>query len=143
MIVETGYYNNWYPSNATYNFTSTWPASAEGQKKFLDDLVNAVKELEYVKGLLYWFPEENPYNNHVYEPWYNHGLFNPDTGKVVDALFSLKPFLGNDQTALPSLQCDAVPPHHSPIYDLQGRVTNVPAGRHGICITNGRKTIYR
>ena len=92
IIVETGYYNNWYPQNASYNFTSTWPASAAGQKKFLDDLVALIKDMDHVGGLLYWFPEENPCNNHVYEPWYNHGLFDPNTGRAVDALFSMKEY---------------------------------------------------
>lgn len=96
MIVETGYYNNYYPSNATYNFTSTWPASAEGQKKFLDALVEKIKPIDQVKAILYWFPEENPYNNNVYNPWYNHGLFNPNNGSAADGLFSLKAFLGDD-----------------------------------------------
>lgn len=143
MIVETGYYNNWYPDNATYNFTSTWPASAEGQKKFLDDLVNAVKELEYVKGLLYWFPEENPYNNHVYEPWYNHGLFNPNTGKVVDALFSLKAFAGDPEpTAIQPVHRSGVSPRQQ-VYDLQGRRANMPTDKHGAYIANGRKVVVK
>jgi arabinogalactan endo-1,4-beta-galactosidase len=143
MIVETGYYNNWYPDNATYNFTSTWPASAEGQKKFLDDLVNAVKELEYVKGLLYWFPEENPYNNHVYEPWYNHGLFNPNTGKVVDALFSLKTFAEEPEpTAIQPVHRSEVSPRQQ-VYDLQGRRANMPTDKHGAYIANGRKVVVK
>ena len=94
MIVETGYYNNWYRSDATYNFESTWPASPAGQKAFLTDLVTAIKDLSYVTGLLYWFPEENPYNNHVYEPWYNHGLFSTSNGHAVEALYVLQEFLG-------------------------------------------------
>ena len=143
MIVETGYYNNWYPSNATYNFTSTWPASAEGQKKFLDDLVSTVKELQYVKGLLYWFPEENPYNNHVYEPWYNHGLFDPSTGKAVDALFSLKDFVEEPSpTVIPSVQCDEVSLRQQ-VYDLQGRRLEGCQHKRGICISDSRKTIIK
>ena len=143
MIVETGYYNNWYPSNATYNFTSIWPASAEGQKKFLDDLVSTVKELQYVKGLLYWFPEENPYNNHVYEPWYNHGLFDPSTGKAVDALFSLKAFVEEPKpTALSPILCDEIPSRQQ-VYDLQGRRLEGWQHKRGICIADGRKTVIR
>lgn len=99
MIVETGYYNNWYRSDATYNFESTWPASPEGQKKFLTDLVTATKDLSYVTGLLYWFPEENQSaGNTVYAPWYNHGLFSTSTGHAVDALYVLQEFLGKSSS---------------------------------------------
>ncbi len=143
MIVETGYYNNWYPSNATYNLTSTWPASAAGQKKFLDDLVAAVKDLDYMQGILYWFPEENPYQNRVYEPWYNHGLFNPDTGRVVDALFSLKA-LNDTATAVETLLQKTQPDPDAPVYTLDGRLVgnpdNLPAGMY---IQDGRKLIKR
>ena len=142
MIVETGYYNNWYPQNATYNFTSTWPASAAGQKKFLDDLVAATKDLDYVTGLLYWFPEENPYNNRVYEPWYNHGLFDPSTGRATDALFSLKAFLPSQPSSLTS-HLSPLTPHPSPTYDLQGRRVANSHQRHGVYITDSRKTAVR
>lgn len=98
MIVETGYYNSFYKSDATYNFTSTWPASAGGQKKFLDDLVEKIKPIEKVKAILYWFPEENEYNNNVYNPKFHHGLFNTSSGMATDALFSLKAFLGSSET---------------------------------------------
>lgn len=138
MIVETGYYNNWYPSNATHNFTSTWPASAEGQKKFLDDLVEKVKPIEKVKAILYWFPEENPYNNRVYEPWYNHGLFNPNNGKATEGLFSLKAFLGTT----------SITPLHLPLtsdknwYTINGcRLMNSPTHK-GVYIHNGKKIIF-
>ena len=142
MVVETGYYNNWYPENATYNFTSTYPASADGQKKFLDDLVAKTKNLTNLVGLLYWFPEENPYNNHVYEPWYNHGLFNPNSGKVVNALFSLKDFLPADQTGIADVE-------HRPdaaqrIYDLQGRrmdAASVDQLPRGLYVVDGRKVM--
>ena len=139
IIVETGYYNNWYPDNASYNFTSTWPASPAGQKKFLDDLVNAVKDMDFMLGILYWFPEENPYNNHVYEPWYNHGLFNPSNGKVSDALFSLKALLPVTD-ALEEIEAGQI--NDGKIYTIDGRqvlsVENLP---HGIYIKNGKKFI--
>ena len=141
MIVETGYYNNWYPQNASYNFTSTWPASAAGQKKFLDDLVALIKDMDHIKGLLYWFPEENPYNNRVYEPWYNHGLFDPSTGKAVEALFSMKDLgwsSGVDAVA-------ATPDEPSTVlHTLDGRRVN--ASRQlprGVYVQGSRKVIVR
>ena len=140
MIVETGYYNNWYPENATYDFTSTWPASPAGQKKFLDDLVAAVKDLDYMTGILYWFPEENPYNNRVYEPWYNHGLFNPNTGKVSDALFSLKA-LRNNLTSVENVT-PATDAAEGTVYTIDGRRLSSDAVLpHGLYIINGKKAV--
>ena len=142
MVVETGYYNNWYPENATYNFTSTYAASAAGQKKFLDDLVSKTKDLTNMVGLLYWFPEENPYNNHVYEPWYNHGLFDPSSGKVVDALFSLKNFIPADQTGIENVERRSSDAQR--VYDLQGRCYGTSAVDQlprGLYVVDGRKVI--
>lgn len=145
MIVETGYYNNWYKNDADYDFQSTWSASAEGQKSFLDDLVAAVKDLDYVTGLLYWFPEENPYNNSVYEPWNNHGLFNPNTGQVSDGLFSLKAFL-NGQTAIRQYMADSVSANGN-IYTLAGSYAGKVAEKdqlpNGIYVVNKKKLILR
>lgn len=142
MLVETGYYNNWYPESATYDFTDKWPASPDGQKKFLDELVKATEKMEYMKGILYWFPEENPYKNSVYEPWYNHGLFNPNTGKVSEALFSLQSFRGitTGVEQLPGWESPVQT--GSPIYTIDGRLVtstdNLPCG---IYIQNGKKIV--
>lgn len=139
MIVETGYYNNWYPDNATYNFTSIWPASAAGQKAFLTDLVDAVKSQDNVIGILYWFPEENPYSNRVYEPWYNHGLFNPNNGKATEALFVLKTL----NPAVTTIDQHEVHTRgEGKIFTIDGRelksADNLP---HGIYIIDGKKII--
>jgi arabinogalactan endo-1,4-beta-galactosidase len=141
MVVETGYYNNWYPENATYNFTSTYPASAAGQKKFLDDLVARTKNLTNLIGLLYWFPEENPCNNHVYEPWYNHGLFDPNTGKAVEALFSMKEY-GVD-TAIEGVESETDDAPDA-LFTLDGR--RVDTSRQlprGVYVKGHRKVIVR
>ena len=141
IIVETGYYNNWYPQNARYNFTSTWPASAAGQKKFLDDLVALIKDMDHVGGLLYWFPEENPCNNHVYEPWYNHGLFDPNTGKAVEALFSMKEY-GVD-TAIEGVESETDDAPDA-LFTLDGR--RVDTSRQlprGVYVKGHRKVIVR
>lgn len=141
MIVETGYYNNWYPSNATYKFTSTWPASPDGQKKFLDDLVAAVKDMDFMQGILYWFPEENPYNNRVYEPWYNHGLFDPNTGKVSDALFSMKALNGTG-TSTEELPTICSPDKTKGVFTLDGRyIGNIDNLPKGIYIQDGKKIV--
>lgn len=147
IIVETGYYNDWYSSNATYDFQSKWPASPAGQKAFLDELVQAVRDLDYMRGILYWFPEENPYNNRVYEPWYNHGLFNPKNGRASDALFSLKA-LRESSTAIEQLPQDNSRSNtlnaNQPINTLDGRLITITDNGnlpHGVYIQNGKKII--
>lgn len=147
MIVETGYYNNWYRSDATYDFQSTWPASPAGQKAFLDQLVQTVQDLDYMRAILYWFPEENPYNNRVYEPWYNHGLFDPNSGRASAALYALAALRGlpTDIEHLPSDN----PSNHAidinkPIYTLDGRLVNttdINSLPQGVYIQNGEKFI--
>ncbi len=142
MLVETGYYNNWYPANASYNFTSVWPASPAGQKLFLDDLVAATVDLDYMTGILYWFPEENPYNNRVYEPWYNHGLFNPNSGKVSDALFSLQVLRGITSGAEQLSGTPACLKADLPVFTIDGRlVTDTDRLPQGIYIRNGSKFV--
>ena len=152
MIVETGYYNNWYPSNATYNFTSVWPASPAGQKKFLNDLVETVKQLPSVQAIVYWFPEENPYNNHVYEPWYNHGLFNPDNGRASEALYALKDYADGNvgiQTDLmpssrPSPQDGLSGGSRTSLYTLSGIQATETSPQPGVYVTGkGKKIISR
>jgi arabinogalactan endo-1,4-beta-galactosidase len=135
MVVETGYSNNWYPKDAVFDYTSTYPASAAGQKKFLDALVNQIKNQENLIGLLYWFPEENPYNNQVYNPWFNHGLFNPNNGQVTDGLFSLKAFAPT--AGINDIEMSKG--EDQKVYDLQGRRVSSP--KHGLYIINGKKVV--
>lgn len=102
MIVETAYNNAYYPSGkGIKDFSSTWPATPAGQKKFIDDLVTAIKDLTYVTGLLYWFPEENFFNNDLYGEWLNRGLFGTNTnanGHAVEALYAIQEFLGKSSS---------------------------------------------
>ncbi|MCR4853248.1 MAG: arabinogalactan endo-1,4-beta-galactosidase [Prevotella sp.] len=150
MIVETGYCNNWYPSNATYNLTSTWPASAEGQKKFLTDLVETVQQLDNVTAIIYWFPEENPYKpgsnqyNNVYDPWFNHGLFNPETGRASEGLYALKPY-SDVENGIETLEVsNDVSTSSSAVYTLDGRqLPNQQPLQPGIYIRDGRKVVVK
>ena len=82
-IVEVGYINN-KDVDATkleVNTTSTWAFSYEGQAKFLQDLVAALKEYTNVKGLYYWQPEEcgngadTDGKKRVMDDWDNRGFW--------------------------------------------------------------------
>lgn len=93
MIVEFGYNNNWYPTDATYDFTSTYPATAKGQAKITADLITMLKSHQQVTGLYWWFPEENEATyTGILQGWTNRGLFDNNTGKALPALYELKNF---------------------------------------------------
>ena len=141
-IVETAYYYANQPAvgeGITYDFSSQWPISADGQAQFAADLVVELKKHDNVKGLFWWFPEENgsgPDNDRVLGGWICRGLWNNTTHKAMPALFELKAFLEREDvgvttpTALPSQADDwhslqgfrlSEPPAHSGIYLHQGK----------------------
>ena len=99
MIVETGYSYK-YPIG-TQDFSSIWPLTYEGQRKFTADLIARLKPYSKVKGLFWWFPEANEYGLggnywnqlHVNDAWYNAGLWDHATGRATPALYELKGFL--------------------------------------------------
>lgn len=99
MIVETGYSYKYKVGDQ--DFSSTWPLTLEGQRKFTADLIAKLVPYSRVKGLFWWFPEANEYglggNNwsvlHVNDAWYNAGLWNHETGRATPALYELKNFL--------------------------------------------------
>jgi len=86
QIVECAYnFQNWPTSGVKYDTRTTWPCSVEGQYNFVRDLVNALKPLENVNGISYWFPEEagngdyvnwNTKTRIVIDPWLNRGFWN-------------------------------------------------------------------
>lgn len=100
MIVETGYSYH-YAITGDYDLSSTWPITAEGQRKFTADLIAKLKTYQRLKGLFWWFPEANEYGLggsywsqlHVNDAWYNAGLWNHETGRATPALYELKSFL--------------------------------------------------
>ena len=99
MIVETGY--SYHYKIGDQDFSSTWPLTAEGQRKFTVDLIAKLKPYSKVKGLFWWFPEANEYGLggsywntlHVTDNWYNAGLWNHETGRATPALYELKSFV--------------------------------------------------
>ena len=99
QIVETGYPHAYYPSGASYDLQSTWPATEAGQKAFTTALVTTLNAHQSVTGLYWWFPEANEYGinytNHVTTDWYNCGWWDNANGQVMDALFETVHFLDN------------------------------------------------
>ena len=99
MIVETGY--SYHYKVGDMDYSSTWPLTYEGQRKYTADLVARIKPYHQVKGLFWWFPEANEYGLggslwnilHVNDNWYNAGLWDHETGKATPALYELKNFV--------------------------------------------------
>ena len=99
QIVETGYPHAYYPSGASYDLQSTWPATEAGQKAFATALVEKLNAHSNVDGLYWWFPEANEYGinytNHVTTDWYNCGWWDNQNGQVMDALFEVAKYADN------------------------------------------------
>ena len=99
MIVETGY--SYHYKVGDLDYSSTWPLTYEGQRRFTADLVARLKPYAKVKGLFWWFPEANEYGLggsnwsvlHVNDAWYNAGLWDHETGRATPALYELKGFV--------------------------------------------------
>jgi len=94
QVVETGYPSQWAVPGTEIDNTATWPYSWEGQKKFVTDLVNMLKQHPQVNGLSWWYAEANAFgcNGDLKNGWYNAGLFDNSTGKALPAFYELKNF---------------------------------------------------
>ena len=91
MIVETGYSYAWALGGTTYDYTGTYPYTEEGQRRFTADLITKLKAHSSVKGLFWWWPEDNG-NKNVTNNWWNAALYNHNTGKPYAAFYELKNF---------------------------------------------------
>ena len=67
MIVETGYSYAWSIGSG-YDYTTTYPYSEEGQRQFTADLITKLNTHTSVKGLFWWWPEDNG-NKQVTNSW--------------------------------------------------------------------------
>ncbi len=150
MIVETGYSYSWALDKRTYDYTSTYPYTEEGQRKFTADLITMLNNHNNVIGLYWWFPEDNEYNI-VYKSgstdwskqirdFWNAALYDHSTGKPYAALFEL-PIFNPNSSGISNLIYSA--PEDNIWYDLSGkRMTNKPASK-GIYINNKKKVIIK
>ena len=144
MIVETGYPAHWAISGSTYDFSSTYPYTDEGQKNFTDDLIATLNRHANVTGLFWWWPEANEYGidwqNAVTSGWYNSTLFDNQTGRAYSSLSELKNFIG-DPTAIHSATTAPRGAGNNCCYDLSGRAV----GQQPNClyIRGGKKYVAR
>ena len=136
MIVETGYSYAWHIGD-TYDYSSTYPLTEEGQRQFTADLVTKLNTHESVKGLFWWWPEDNG-NKMVTNSWWNAALYNHNTGKPYAAFYELKNF-NNSSSGINSLQSDAKEP--TSWYTLCGRKLSKKPVAKGIYVADKRKVL--
>ncbi len=123
MIMETGYNTAYYPTDAKYDCQSIWPATESGQSLFIEQLVAKLNTHDRVKGLYYWFPEENESASlgwtDLLDGWTNRGLFNNKTGNAVDAITKFAAF-NTTATAVQNVSSTSEI-YETERYDIQGR----------------------
>jgi arabinogalactan endo-1,4-beta-galactosidase len=128
MIMETGYNTAYYPTDAKYDCQSIWPATESGQSLFIEQLVAKLNTHDRVKGLYYWFPEENESASlgwtDLLDGWTNRGLFNNQTGNAVDAITKFAAF--NTTTTAVQNVSSASEIYETERYDIQGRKIKNP-----------------
>lgn len=128
MIMETGYNTAYYPTDAKYDCQSIWPATESGQSLFIEQLVTKLNTHDRVKGLYYWFPEENESASlgwtDLLDGWTNRGLFNNQTGNAVDAITKFAAF-NTTATAVQNVS-SASEIYETERYDIQGRKIKNP-----------------
>lgn len=128
MIMETGYNTAYYPTDAKYDCQSIWPATESGQSLFIEQLVAKLNTHDRVKGLYYWFPEENESASlgwtDLLDGWTNRGLFNNKTGNAVDAITKFAAF-NTTATAVQNVS-SASEIYVTERYDILGRKIKNP-----------------
>ena len=131
QIVECAYNFQWWPSSGVnYDTRDVWPCSIAGQYNFVKDLVDALKPLENVTGISYWFPEEagNGDKGTALLTWQNRGFWDenksntghainrtayPSTGTSpanVCAPYYMRNFLNEDPQGLVETNAQNTPP---------------------------------
>lgn len=138
MIVETGYSYAW-AIGSEYNYTSTYPYTEEGQRRFTADLIALLKSHDCVKGLFWWWPEDNG-NKNVTNGWWNAALYNHITGKPYAAFYELKAFVERGNASVSTISKTA---SDGRWYNLQGMQLSTHPHRRGLYIHDGRKVFVK
>ena len=139
MIVETGYSYAWALGGTEYDYTKTYPYSEEGQRQFTADLVAKLKSHPGVKGLFWWWPEDNG-NKQVTNNWWNAALYDHNSGQPYAAFYELSAF-AQGSTAITAPQ--AKPQCSQGWYSLQGTPLSGQPSHSGVYIRNGQAVIVR
>ena len=140
MIVETGYSYAWALGSTGFDYTGTYPYTEEGQRQFTADLVAKLNSHDSVKGLFWWWPEDNG-NKSVTSSWWNAALYNHDTGKPYAAFYELKNFNNSSsgfQDVKKEHKCK-----DCQWYTIEGRRLGGEPSKSGIYISDGKKKIVR
>ena len=139
MIVETGYSYAWALGGTTFDYTKTYPYTEEGQRQFTADLVTKLKSHPTVKGLFWWWPEDNG-NKQVTNSWWNAALYDHNSGKPYAAFYELSSFTDRG-AGLTSLANDTRA--DGSWYSLQGVRQSGHPTRSGVYIHDGQKALIR
>lgn len=142
QLVETGYPSKWAVGGTTYDYTSVYPYSHEGQRKYTADLIAMLNKHAKVNGLSWWYAEANAKGctGSLKEGWYNASLFDNETGRALPALYELKNF-NDGSTGITPLLVDNKA--NETWFSLDGK--NIPSKptTKGLYIKNGHKIIVR
>ena len=142
QIVETAYYYQWFPTGSDIiNTTDTWPATATGQKAFIEDLCKELAKHSNVTGLYYWFPEANGGGGSVIpagDSSNNRGLWNDSSHRTNNGITSLKKFLTEKEAVGVSRVSTGMETDNASIYTLGGTRINT-ISNPGIYIKGKKK----
>ncbi len=139
MIVETGYSYAWAIPNTSYDYTSVYPYTEEGQRRFTADLITMLNKHSSVTGLFWWWPEDNG-NKSVTSGWWNAALYDHNTGKPYAAFYELKNFT-NGSSGISHIQTDAT--NQGAWYSLDGRKLSTQPTDKGIYIHHDKKFLVK
>ena len=145
-IVETAYYYQSQPATGRgidYDYSAVWPVSPEGQARFTADLITELKRHDNVKGLFWWFPEENGTgsNNSVLGEWINRGLWDNTSHRALPALLELKAFVERPDDAVEAPQVRAAA--EGEWFTVQGTRLDAEPARQGVYIHGDRKVVLK
>ena len=139
MVVETGYSYAWALDDTKFDYTATYKYSEEGQQKFTADLVSQLNKHESVKGLFWWWMEDNG-NKGVTDKWWNAALYNHETGQPYAAFYELKNF-ANSSTGIQGVKNGRC--KDCAWYSMDGRRLEGEPSKSGIYIKDKQKVAFR
>ena len=147
MVVETGYCYAWPLADSNndgkedgFDYTATYPYTEEGQRQYTADLVAKLNSHSSVKGLFWWWPEDNG-NKSVTAKWWNAALYNHNTGKPYAAFYELKNF-NNGSADIQGIHREKTGETQA-WYTLDGRQLSTKPKERGIYIHQQQKMVIR